>query len=64
MYAPFCSDNLAQVRGRAHSVTSSILDVCAPAIAGVRDDDTLSHSATCRARTRRTPSRWQYPLRV
>ncbi|KAH7919816.1 hypothetical protein BV22DRAFT_1199304 [Leucogyrophana mollusca] len=27
MYAPFCPDNLAQVRGRAHSVSSSILDL-------------------------------------
>ncbi|KAH7924807.1 kinase-like protein [Leucogyrophana mollusca] len=39
------------VRDRTRSVTSSILDVCAPALAGYPDDDALSHLATCRTRT-------------
>ncbi|KAH7919653.1 hypothetical protein BV22DRAFT_850106 [Leucogyrophana mollusca] len=54
---PTASNQDPPVRERARSVTSSILDVCAPALADFRDDHTLSHSATCRAQTRRTASR-------
>ncbi|KAH7919416.1 hypothetical protein BV22DRAFT_861485 [Leucogyrophana mollusca] len=51
------SERVVQVRDRACSVTSSILNVYAPALAEIRDDDALSHIATRRTRTCRTASR-------